>query len=350
MIPHSRPWITDSDRKALDVALADGMIAQGERVSELEQRMAAAAGASNAVAVASGTAALTLALQALGLPPGAEVVVPTYVCVNVLQAVTAAGYRAVLCDVGEEWTMTPETVRAALTPTTRAVVAVHTMGVPCDVGGLMRIGLPVIEDACQAWGASIDGQPLGALGDVGVVSTHATKCLTTGEGGLALSTDAGIVERIRAIRDEGSEAAVRVAAPMSDVQAALGLSQLARYDEFLMRRRELADRYFDELAGREIRLPHTTRERSMFFRFPVRVEGEFERHRDAFATAGVHVRRGVDILLHRLLGQDPQRFPGAESLYRETVSIPLYPALTLEEEDRVLSASTSVWGARADGG
>jgi perosamine synthetase len=350
MIPHSRPWITDSDRKALDAALGDDMIAQGERVSELEQRMASAAGASGAVAVASGTAALTIALHALGQPPGAEVVVPTYVCVNVLQAVTAAGYRAVLCDVGEEWTMTPETVQATLTPATRAVVAVHTMGVPCDVGGLMQFGLPVIEDACQAWGASIDGRPVGALGDIGVVSTHATKCMTTGEGGLAFSTDTGLVGRLRAIRDEGSETAARVAAPMSDIQAALGLSQLARYDAFLDRRRELADRYFDELGALGIRLPHNVRERSMFFRFPVRVDGDFERHQAAFAGAGVQVRCGVDTLLHRLLRQDPLRFPGAESLYRETLSLPLYPALTREDEDRVVSACDSVWGARRGDG
>jgi perosamine synthetase len=350
MIPHSRPWITDNDREALDAALGEGMIAQGDRVSEFEVRMAAAAGASNAVAVASGTAALTIALRALGQPQDAEVVIPTYVCVNVLQAVTAAGYRAVLCDVGEEWTMTPETVRAALTPATRAIVAVHTMGVPCDVGGLAQIGLPVIEDACQAWGASIDGRPVGALGDVGVVSTHATKCMTTGEGGLALSTDSGLVDRLRAIRDEGSETAARFAAPMSDIQAALGLSQLARYDAFLDRRREVANRYFDELGVLGIRLPHNVRERSMFFRFPVRVEGDFERHQAAFAEADVHVRRGVDTLLHRLLRQDPLRFPGAETLYRETLSLPLYPALKLEDEDRVVSASTSVWGTSGGGG
>jgi UDP-4-amino-4-deoxy-L-arabinose-oxoglutarate aminotransferase len=322
------------------------MVAQGERVIELEQRFAAAVDAEGAVAVASGTAALTLALRALDLPPGSEIVIPTYVCINVLHAVRAAGGRAILCDVEEDWTMTPETVHRVLTPSTRAVIAVHTMGVPCDVRGVRELGLPVVEDACQAWGAVVKDGVAGALGDIAIVSTHATKCLTTGEGGVLLSRDPAILARVRESRDTGGPDSVRFAAPMSDLQASMGLSQLARYDAFLERRQRLAGRYFEQLSGLGISLPRAVRERSMFFRFPVRCDEDFSRVQAAFLEEGVQVRRGVDTLLHLLVSAERQHFPVAERLYRETVSLPLYPALTDEHQDLIIAASRRIWNVR----
>ena len=178
-------------------------------------------------------------------------------------------------------------------------------------------------------------------------SFHATKCLTTGEGGLATSSDVGLVERMRVLRD-GVDSALgeRLASPMTDLQAALGLSQLSRYSEFLRRRKAIADLYFAQLSEYAIQLPEAVRGKSVFFRFPVRVQGDFDVYRQRFEALGVQVRRGVDALLHRVMGLDKHTFPVAERLFAETVSIPIYPALKDEEVQTLIAACRAIWGPR----
>jgi perosamine synthetase len=152
---------------------------------------------------------------------------------------------------------------------------------------------------------------------------------------MALASDPALLERIRSI-------AAREREQLSDLAAALGRSQLARYPAFLTRRRALADRYFEALSDVIAVLPHRVRERSVFFRFPLRSAGNFEELRAGFSQDGVQVRRGVDTLLHRSLALDGSRFPGAERAFRETLSIPLYPALTDDEAARVIEAARRV--------
>ena len=347
MIPHSKPWIDESDHQAVREVLAGGMIAQGRRVQQFEEAVAAYVGRAGGVAVSSGTAALILSMKALGVHAGDEVILPTYVCRSVAEAVWAVGATPVLCDVGDQWLMSPETVAPKLSSMTKAIIAVHVFGIRADVMGLRQFGLPVIEDACQAFVSrhSPVGDRRGQVdGSILVLSFHAIKCLTTGEGGMALSDDPDVLEKMWQCRD-GVEAGTvaRVGSPMTDLQAALGMSQLARYDSFLKRRRMIADRYFNELADMPVELPHDIRDRSIFFRFPLRIRGDFDVCRKQFDALGVQVRRGVDALLHRTLTADEGGFDGAERLFRETLSIPLYPALTDDEVETVLVACRTVW-------
>ena len=338
MIPHSQPWITDADREAVAAVLTTPMIAQGDVVRRFEQMIATSAGAAGGVAVASGTAALTLALRGLRVE-GREVVVPTYACRNVAEAVATAGGIPVPCDVGDAWNMTPETVRAVMSPRTAVIVVVHTFGTPAAVREFERLGLPIVEDACQAFGADVEGRPAGGHGVIGVFSFHATKCLTTGEGGMAVSRDPALVATMRRLRDgEEGAASPRLPSPMTDLQAALGLSQLARYDAFRARRRAVADRYFEALGGVPVSLPHGLRQSSMFFRFPVRVRGDVTEGLRVMVERGVQARRGMDALLHRSLGPHADRFPGAERLFEQTVSLPIYPALTSDAQRAVVEA------------
>jgi UDP-4-amino-4-deoxy-L-arabinose-oxoglutarate aminotransferase len=349
MIAHSKPWITDSDLRAVDTVLTSGMIAQGKLVREFEVKVAQYLGVADGVAVNSGTAALVLALKALGVGPNCEVIIPTYVCKSVAEAVISAGARPILCDVGDEWNMTVETVALKVTPRTAAIIVVHIYGIPADTYSFKKFGVPIIEDACQAFGASIHGAKVGTIGTIGVFSFHATKCLTTGEGGMAVSNDPDLIERMRVLRD-GLNFALgeRVASPMTDLQAALGLSQLSRYSEFLSRRKEIADLYFTKLSECHVQLPKAIREKSIFFRFPLRVQGDFDMHRQQFEKLGVHVRRGVDALLHRIMGLDKHLFPVAEKLFAETVSIPIYPALKEKEVETVIEACHTIWGSRTN--
>jgi UDP-4-amino-4-deoxy-L-arabinose-oxoglutarate aminotransferase len=300
-------------------------------------------GVPDSVAVSSGTAALTVALSALPLKKGAEIVIPSYVCKSVAEAVISAQYKPVLCDVGDDWSMTAETVASALTNRTGAIIVVHIFGIPIKLDGFEKFDLPIVEDACQAFGATSAGQMVGTIGTIGIFSFHATKCLTTGEGGLAVAKDQQLLERMRSLRDGEKHPIARVVAPMTDLQAALGLSQISRYPSFLKRRKTIAERYFHGLRDCPIRLPYPVRKDSIFFRFPVRVSGDFYRIRQRFAESGIHVRQGVDELLHNLIKQPGNTFANAENLLSETVSIPIYPALTDDEQEAVLHACRNIF-------
>ena len=339
-IPHSQPWLTAEDRLAVDACLNAGMIAAGEAVSRFESQLADYIGGTKGVATGSGTAALQMCLRALDVGEGDEVILPTYVCRKVYGAITACGATPVLCDIGEEWNMTAETVSSVMSQRTAAIIVVHIFGIPAgDIEEIMNFGFPVIEDACQALGAKLHNNNVGSIGQLSFFSFHATKCLTTGEGGVAVANTDTLAQRLEEVKK-----ANWCPAPMSDMQAALGLQQLSGYSEFLDKRQQLAQRYFTELANCNITLPSVVSNRSIFFRFPVRqrkydyetVEAFFQRH-------NIQVRRGVDNLLHWQFRLQLPPFPIAEKMFAETLSLPLYPALTLQEHDRITEIARKLW-------
>lgn len=341
-IAHSRPWITEADHRAVSEVLASNMLAQGEEVQTLERTLADWVAAAGGVATTSGSAALVLALRALGVGAGDEVVLPTYVCRSVLEAVLAVEGVPVLCDVGEEWVTTAETAARYLTPRTKVIIAAHMYGIFADIKSISALGLPVIEDCAQA----VDGHRQRTIqGDVAIFSFHPTKCLTSGEGGLATSANAATVECMRAIRDGiSAKARARLFAPMSDIAAALGLSQLRRYPDMLSKRRNIADRYRRALEHvPAVSLNHEAFARSMFFRFPVRTAGGLQRCQQAFLDRGIHVRHGVDELLHRLMKHPDREYPISTELFHTTVSLPIYPALSTNEETSCVEGAAAIF-------
>ena len=344
MIPHSKPLITDTDREAVQQILATGMVAQGQVASRFADALANYTRMPKGVVTSSGSAAITLVLRALQLPVGGEVVIPTYVCRSVGDAVVEAGLTPILCDVGDSWSMTPQNVDAVISGRTVAVIVPHIFGIVADVDAFARFGVPIIEDACQSFGTH-HSKFIGTRGTASVYSFNATKCLTTGEGGYATSQKPELAERICELANGSPSGFTRFFSPMTDMQAALGISQLSRYDNFIARRLFLVDRYFDALADIDfVVLPSHVRHNSTFFRFPVLTRGtSFDQTRSEFETRGVAVRRGVDALLHHIAVQPSDNFPEAERLFRETVSLPLYPAMTNDEQDVVIEACRSVW-------
>ena len=337
MIPHSRPWITETDRLSVQSVLASGMIAQGEKVCQLESTVCNYLGANHAVAQSSGTAALVLALRTLEIGQNDEVILPTYVCHSVLEAVLSVGATPVLCDVDDTGVITTVTVDPHITSKTKAIIAVHIFGHPCNLQGLKQMGIPVIDDACQAFGLNIDRLMSGACGDIGVLSFHATKCLTTGEGGMLVTRNKAWGERARQLADGSASLSPRNVAPVSDLQAALGLSQLGRYSDFLNRRNELRHQYTEaaQRLGITIGAPAQS---NMLFRFTLRTNQLFEIVQLEFREQGISVRRGVDELLHRTLGLNDSVFPIAVRLYQQTVSVPFYPSLSIDESTAVSNA------------
>jgi perosamine synthetase len=340
MIPHSKPWITEEDLGAVNRTLGGGMIARGEQVRAFEDQVARYVGAVDAIAVGSGTAALTLALNCLEAERKDEVILPTYVCRSVADAVARVGLTPILCDVGEHWTMTADTVAPHVSARTRAIIVVHLYGIAAETAAFRRFGVPLIEDCCQALGGERKRQRVAATGELSVFSFHATKCLATGEGGMVTARSPEAAERLQAVCQS-----TVLTAPMSDLQAALGLAQLARYPDMLARRRYLAERYLTELPRELTRHIAAQEGGTIYFRFPLRTsEGPpFDAIRAEFHRAGVVVRRGVDELLHRRCEIPDDHYPNATRLFAETVSVPLYPAMSEDDQDAVIQVCRRLW-------
>jgi perosamine synthetase len=336
LIPHSRPTLTDEDAERVAAVVRGGQIAQGPEVAAFEREMAARLGVEAAVAVASGSAALELGLRALGVGPGDEVIIPTYVCDALHHAVTRAGAVPVLADADPATaSLALDDARRRLGPRTRAVIVPHAFGLAVDVGAFGALGVPVVEDCAQALGAVVAGRPAGAGGHVAACSFYATKLLATGEGGL-VAGPAARVARARDARDydERDDLTPRFNHKMTDMQAALGRSQLRRLDVFLGRRRAIAARYRARLAG-VCGLPPDAGPAHVYHRFVVTVPPPVPPLLARLAARGVTARRPVHRPLHHVLGG---RYPEADRLWATSVSLPCYPTLTDAEVDAVAAA------------
>lgn len=328
MIPHSAPDIGREEADAAERVLRSGHLAQGREVAAFERECAALVGRRHAVAVNSGTAALHLALVALGVEEGAPVAIPSYACAALLTALGLQRARPVLCDIGADYCLDPD----AVPPGPGAAIAAHLFG---NAGPLPREGR-VIEDIAQSMGG-----PTGRSGIAAITSFYATKLMTTGEGGMLFTDDDGMAECARDRRDYDNrdDGAQRYAYKMTDIQAAIGRVQLERLPGFLTRRRLLARRYSDAFAGLPLRLPAMT-EDHVFFRYVVATD-----RRDALEAhlraRGVEAKRPVYRPAHHYLGG---AYPRSEQAHRECLSLPLYPALVDEAAIRVIESVRSFFG------
>jgi perosamine synthetase len=334
MIKHSKPWITDADQDAVDHQLKTGMIAGLDKLKEFEDAVAQRMHATGSVVTPSGTAALVLCLKTLGVGADKddEVILPSYVCPSVMQAVVTAGAKPVLCDVGKFWNATEDTFAAHFGPRTKAIVAVNMFGISARLASLKKYPYSIVEDHCMSFGLP---DPL--FGDAAICSFYATKCLTTGEGGAAVFQQKHLLSRAAELRRNNA-----VPGTLTDLQAALGLSQLARYDQMLARRRDIASRYLKELPEHLTHRVSKVRDRSIFYRFPLCMDGDYDSIAARFAERGVTVGRAVALMLHRLTGRSDDDFPNTVTLFNSTVSIPIYPAMSDEDVGKVIDAVKSV--------
>lgn len=340
-IPHSKPWITEDDFRAIAKVLESSMLGQGTKTRELEERLAAWLKVEGGVAVGSGSAAIVLALYGLGVSKGDEVILPTYVCRSIFEAVLTVGATPVLCDVGQDWVMTNTDAIRAVTCRTRAIIVPHTYGIQADIESFKPIGIPIIEDCAQALP---EPRTLSGYANITVLSFHPTKCLTAGEGGMAVSSDSNILERMRNHRDGSNERyQSRLFSPLSDLSASLALSQLERYLIGLKRRADIAECYMTAIDKYcPAYLNRNALKNSLFFRFPLCIPGGIDECQKEFLHRGIHIRRGIDQLLHRTIGISDERFPVATELFNKTVSIPIYPALSDAEESICLEALSQI--------
>jgi dTDP-4-amino-4,6-dideoxygalactose transaminase len=311
-------------------------------VERFEREMARRLRRRHAAAVGSGSAALHLALVALGVRPGDRVAMPSYVCTALLHAADLVGAEPLIVDIDPAtFNLDPDDLRKRLRPRTRAVIVPHMFGLPARIRDIESYGVPIIEDCALALGAKCGTEPVGSLGMVSVASFYATKMIATGEGGMVLSNRARLIEGVRDSRSYDSRPRYRrrFNYKMTDLQAALGRVQLRRLSRFVARRRRLATLYARELSGGPWELPSVERGHS-FYRFVARPRSRTGRLLDELGRRGIEARRPVFRPLHRYLGL--KGFPGAEEAYRRAVSIPLYPALSASEAERVARVTRRV--------
>jgi dTDP-4-amino-4,6-dideoxygalactose transaminase len=344
-VPHNRLTFGEAEARAAAEAVASGQWVGGPRVHALERRLAQRAGRAHAIAVASGLAALRLGLKALGVGRGDEVIVPGYACVALANAALALGATPIAADVGDDWNLDPRAVAAVRTSRTRAVIAVNTFGAPADVTGLRRAGVPVIEDCAHGFGLAIADGVLGGRSDLAALSFHATKLVGAGEGGAVVTERPDVAQVVRAWRDYGDEPpdGTRLNDKLSDIHAAIALCQLDRLDDMIEARHTRAQRYHARLAPiarrtGAFRLPAGSALR-VWYRYAIELsERTAADVVDGLRRLGIGAARPVTDW--RPTGGAP--CPGADRASARLVSLPLFPTLRDDEQDRVCDALEAV--------
>ncbi len=350
LIPHSRPTLTEEDARAVAEVVRRGQLAQGPKVAEFEGAMASLLGRQGAIALSSGTAALHLALKALGIKEGEGVALPGFVCAALANAVRYLAAEPQLVEVEPKGlNIDPADLRSRLKANTKAIIVPHLFGRPAELEEVLALGLPVIEDCAQSLGALYGGKPAGSWGRVAVLSFYATKMLATGEGGMLLADDPNILETARDLRDydEREDGELRYNYKMTEMEAALGLSQLGRLEEFVTRRRDLAGGYGLAFSGLRVQLPQDhPRGRHVFYRYVLLLPPEGKEDMEAILQdlehRGVMARRPVYRPLHQVLGGPA--LPVTEDLWARAISIPLYPSLDEVDVSRIVEVvRTTLW-------
>jgi len=372
-LPFDRPDIGEEEIAAVADVLRSGWLTTGPQTAEFERRFAEYVGVGHALALNSCTAAMQIALAAWDIGPGDEVITSPLTFCSTAHIIVHLGAIPVLADVSpDDYNLNPDCVAQRITPRTRVLLPVHLAGLPCRIGALLMLahahGLEVLEDAAHAAGAQVNGQKIGSIGDATAFSFYATKNLTTGEGGMLTSSDGDLIERARTWHLHGmsrdawkrytAEGSWRYdvllpgfKANMTDLQAALGLVQLAKLERNNARRGEIQQRYTAAFSQMPELIPAPRArpgDRQAYHLYILRLNPErlrIDRGRFFQELAGRGIGASVHFIpLYRLsyyqerFNWRPEDFPVTETIFHSAISLPCYPRMSQADVDRVITA------------
>jgi len=339
-IPHSRPTLGPQEVKAVSEVIESGYIAEGQKVKNFECAFADFLGAEYAMSTNSGTAALHLTLLAMGIGSGDEVIIPSYVCSALLNAVNYIGATAILADINlGTYNLNVTDLRKRINPRTKAIIVPHLFGLAADMESLLGLDVPIVEDCAQSIGATVHQRPVGLLGTASVFSFYATKMITTGEGGMVATNSRDIAARIRDLKayDKHKDYKVRFNYKMNDIQAALGIVQLKQLGSIIRRRRDIAERYNRAFKSFHVQLPPTA-SGHIYFRYVLGLKMDAKPWIQELACMGITGDRPIHFPLHQSLKLGG--YPATEKAWQQSLSIPIYPTLTDAEISRVIESVT----------
>jgi len=354
MIPVSKPLLGKKEKEAVWRVLESGILAQGPRVAEFEKRFAEYIRVKYAVATSSGTTALHLALLAHGIKKGDEVITTPFTFIASSNAILYCGAKPVFVDIGEDFNINPDLIEKKITKKTKAILPVHLFGYPADMVKIMKIAkkyhLAVIEDCCQAHGASIFGKKVGSFG-TGCFSFYPTKNMTTGEGGMITTNNKQIAERAKLLRNHGMKIryyhdVLGFNFRMTDIAAAIGLEQLKKLEKFNKKRIGNANYLNKNIKTKGIILPKVKiGYRHVFHQYTIRVTPQCPKSREELIR--ILNDNGIGSAIYYPLPvyhQKPyvrlsckNRFPVTEKCTREVLSIPVHPSLTKRDLNKIVS-------------
>jgi perosamine synthetase len=365
-IPVNEPLLDGNEKKYLAECIDTGWISsEGPFVRRFEEEFAARLGRKHGIAVCNGTAALDAAVEALGIGPGDEVILPTFTIISCINQIVRSGATPVLIDADPlTWNMDVTQIEAKVTPRTKAIMVVHIYGLPVDLDPVLDIcrrhGLKLIEDAAEAIGQTYRGRTCGSFGDISTVSFYPNKHVTTGEGGMILTDDDDLAENCRELRNLCFKPGKRFVHErlgwnlrMTNLQAALGLAQLERLDEFLERKRWIGQCYnkcLNDLTGVQRPLPRTEYAENLYWVYGLVLD---ESHGDAESMMMRLSREGIGTRpFFYPMHQQPvfrerglfvmESYPVAERLCRQGFYVPSGLALIQKEIDRVITAISNL--------
>ena len=346
MIQHNKPTLGNEEENCISEIIKSGWIAQGLKVKQFENDFSQYINkkAYSSCAVSSGTAALYLALKALNIQPKDKIILPTYTCSAVLNAVFMIGAEPLLCDIEEiTWNIDFNQILSKMKYNPKAAIIPHTFGFPCDFGNIKReINIPVIEDCAVAIGSTfIDpNNKIGLIGDISIFSFYATKIITTGQGGMVLSDNSEYVNYVRDYMnfDCVEEYKPRFNFQMTDIQAGLGIEQLKKLSVFLSKRKEISNEYIKVCNKKGFN--YQSVQGSNWYRFILKLDNlnTVLKLKEYLGKNGISVIIPIEQyeLLHRYLKLSPKDYEKGEHLAVTTLSLPIYPSLTENELDHVI--------------
>lgn len=361
-IPVNEPLLDGNEKKYLNECIDTGWISsEGPFIRAFEQKFAERMGRKHGIAVCNGTAALDAAIEALGIVPGDEIIMPTFTIISCITQIVRVGAKPVLVDSDPvTWNMDVNQIEDKITPRTKAIMVVHIYGLPVDMDGVLGIaqrhGLKIIEDAAEMHGQTYRGRPCGSFGEVSTFSFYPNKLITTGEGGMVVTDDDQIAEECRSLRNLCFQPSKRFVHDrlgwnlrMTNLQAALGLAQLERLDDFVKRKRRMGARYTELLCnvkGLQLPLCQTDYAENVYWVYGLVLRDESgiyaEEAMRRLADKGIGTRpffcpMHMQPVLRHMGFFSKESYPVAERLYRQGFYIPSGMALSDEQIERTVA-------------